>query len=561
MEKTGCQLMKKATTKEFWDTVRESDAYREVRELILAIYEEDRWEDGIPVLSYASRMRYYTDGDRSEFQAPYFRRRRYMASTALLALIYPDNKGYVEELQEIIWAICEEYAWALPAHCAGNDTDPTVLDLFDAETGFTLAEIQHFLGDVLGERVVSRIKMELKKRIVDPYNGSVHGWEKCGMNWAAVCAGNVGGTLMYLFPEDFEKNKSRLIDSMDNFIQFFPKDGTCLEGPGYWHYGFGNFVWFADLLYQYTNGDIDLFEKEKISEIAGYMQRSFLKGGAIVTSSDASIGTKADKGLQCFLSKRFPEKVTPLPPESYTYYRGNLLWMQFFRSIYYLDKVQADATPQWRDYYLPTARQAIINRRAYSVAAKAGCNLEPHNHNDIGTFILATERGQVICDIGAGEYTREYFDKMRYEHFCTSSRGHNVPIINGLYQSDGGQYNGQLRCADGVIEIDFATAYDMQQLKKLTRTITCGEDKVVLTDTFAVPYDTFTERFVSFFKPEIAEDAVRVADVAIRYDREKCKAIIREEQFKPHVGPAKTVYCIDFILEKGLSEIAFTFAV
>lgn len=93
MEKMGCQLMKKAATKEFWDTVRESDAYREVRELILAIYEEDRWEDGIPVLSYASRMRYYTDGDRSEFQAPYFRRRRYMASTALLALIYPDNKG------------------------------------------------------------------------------------------------------------------------------------------------------------------------------------------------------------------------------------------------------------------------------------------------------------------------------------------------------------------------------------------------------------------------------------------------------------------------------------
>ena len=33
-------------------------------------------------------------------------------------------------------------------------------------------------------------------------------------------------------------------------------------------------------------------------------------------------------------------------------------------------------------------------------------NDEQHNHNDVGSFILSTERyGQVLCDIGGGRYT------------------------------------------------------------------------------------------------------------------------------------------------------------
>ena len=216
------KLLEKATSPTFWETVRTSPDYQELRDIVQNYYETSRYDE-IPVLKFKPRMRFYADGDRSEFESPYFRRRTYISSAALLALIYPDEAGYIEEVEEIMMAICEEMSWCLPAHAARDLTDTVnKIDLFNAETGFTLAEICYLLEDRLDPFVLDRAKTEVKARIADRYENYVYFWESNTANWAAVCAGNVGGALMYLFPEEFKELLPRFLSTMQCLLDGFP---------------------------------------------------------------------------------------------------------------------------------------------------------------------------------------------------------------------------------------------------------------------------------------------------------------------------------------------------
>ena len=79
-------LMQKAKDPKFWEQVRTDSAYDEMVEKLKGYYRDTYWEE-IPALKYSARMRFYGDGDRHEFERPYFRRRTFLASAALLALI------------------------------------------------------------------------------------------------------------------------------------------------------------------------------------------------------------------------------------------------------------------------------------------------------------------------------------------------------------------------------------------------------------------------------------------------------------------------------------------
>ncbi|MFF5249487.1 hypothetical protein ACFY3V_34860 [Streptosporangium sp. NPDC000095] len=42
------------------------------------------------------------------------------------------------------------------------------------------------------------------------------------------------------------------------------------------------------------------------------------------------------------------------------------------------------------------------------LAAKGGYNVESHNHNDVGPFIVALDARPVLVDVGVGEYTARW---------------------------------------------------------------------------------------------------------------------------------------------------------
>lgn len=55
------------------------------------------------------------------------------------------------------------------------------------------------------------------------------------------------------------------------------------------------------------------------------------------------------------------------------------------------------------------------------MAAKGGNNGEPHNHNDVGSFFYLVGDEMLLTDLGAGEYTKEYFHEGRYRILCNNS--------------------------------------------------------------------------------------------------------------------------------------------
>ena len=557
--------MEKAKDPVFWQQVKSDQRYVEILAQIKQYYLDSRWDE-IPSLRYKSRMRFYTDGDRSEFEKPYFRRRRYLASAAMLAQIYPEKTQYLEDVQECLWTICEEYSWCLPAHCDGTlEDDLHRIDLFSAETGFMLAEITALLEDRLDNLVLDRVRSEIRGRIIENYKNRTFLWDKIKTNWAAVCAGNVGGALMYLDPEEFDRQLPRLLDTMRCFLDGFPNDGTCMEGFAYWNYGFGNFVWFADLLYQYSGGKTDLFTWDKVEAISGYCQRSFLTGGVTISNADGGVAeSKADRGINSYLHRRFPESVQFLPLSHTHYGPGNTTWMYMLRNLLYADYAAEHIDYELRDVFLPDAGQAVLHCRGYSFFMKAGHNHEPHNHNDVGSFILSTEKGQIFCDLGAGLYTRQYFDKAtRYTIFSNSSLGHSVPIVNGKPQLYGDAYKGTIQCEGSTITAEIAESYGQEGFSKLTRTAVCEDGKVTLKDAFSPDYESLCERFVTTFEPESYEDRIFVNGVWLRFDPQCAKAAVSTELFYPHdaAQPPVTVYCIDLNLTPGLTEATFIFEV
>ncbi len=556
-------MLEKAKSPEFWQEVRNNPKYDWITERIKTAYEANR-HDRVTNLSYYERVECHKTGVRTNFDATYFSRRTWLATTAILALIYPEEERYLKELHELIWAVCDEYSWALTAHTNGTiAVDTTQVDLDNAETGLWLAEIRDIFGDRLEPLINERINYEVHRRVFENYKKGKFWWEAGENNWAAVCGGSVAGALMYLDPELFEELKPRLLKTLNAFINTFPNDGTCLEGPSYCGYGFGNFTIFADLYNRYTKGEVELLQGEKVKNIACYMQRCFLKGNATVSFSDGHRKGVACAMIQYLLNKKFPEDVRILPPELLSVKTSS--FSECVRAFLYFDPEQSVSPFKAGDIYAKDAHQFTVNREKYSFIIKGGHNSEPHNHNDIGSFILADESGQVFCDIGAPLYTLQYFqNEHRYEFLCSSSLGHSVPIIDGKAQLPGWKHRGDLSYnEDGTVTVELSGAYDTEDLKHLTRNVSFSEYGVTLTDSFNIDSLRVTERFVTLIEPEIHDTYVKVGNVKLLFDSKLCKVGLGTDEYtspRPETAVV-TAYLIDFELVSGIDSISFKFEV
>ncbi len=88
-------------------------------------------------------------------------------------------------------------------------------------------------------------------------------------------------------------------------------------------------------------------------------------------------------------------------------------------------------------YLLPDAQWVIAeSKNRIGFACKGGHNGEPHNHNDVGTFLYESGGAFFLTDLGAGEYTADSFGQRRYEIFCNSSAGHSVPMLGARQRSE-----------------------------------------------------------------------------------------------------------------------------
>jgi len=202
--------------------------------------------------------------------------------------------------------------------------------------------------------------------------------------------------------------------------------------------------------------------------------------------------------------------------------------------------------------------------KRYSFAAKGGHNCEPHNHNDIGSFIIVTSDDDIpLADFGCAIYRKETFDpQKRYTLFNNSSRGHSVPIVNGEYQKDGKNFAARnVKAGDDFFEADIEGAYEANAVKKINRRFELKESSVILCDTIECSEKTqsITERLVSWTKPELHEGYVDLKSAKILYDSKKYCVSISQEQYRNHTDTEDiTAYLIDFSAKKS-NETEFKF--
>jgi hypothetical protein len=594
------------------DELRDAPFLAEIRRCIAE--ERNRFlKRESPLLSWSLYKRFDTMGDRSAFETVYFERRRRLLILSLSVWLW-ERPEDIAALEDCIWAMCDEYSWCLPAHMGGTSLLPpatvidaaisgefgelgvsggaekggwiidnrTRLDLFACETGFALAECCAMLENLLASAVINRARSETLRRVIQSYrkHGGLWNWEVMNNNWCAVTAGSIAGAAMYLIKDDMllAGLLSKLLPVFDRYLRSFTDEGVSTEGLSYWTYGMSFYVSAADLLLLRTGGAVDLFKTSHFERIAAFQQYCYFPGGASLHFSDANDTDAFRLGLSCYLADHINGIKVPALP----YHRALSnspadpcgRFCAGLRDVLWTREHVPLTGEEPRSVRFPKAQWLLCTGADDTgFAAKGGNNDEPHNHNDVGSFIYYRKGHMILCDLGAGEYSKEYFRNGRYDILCNSSLGHNVPIVDGKAQKAGGEYRAR-SCvfgADSEMLLDIAPAYGQSGLAILERHFRFDVQTGVLSvrDTFVFSGAILPviERLVSLIEPQIdhgnifihCEDRMVCLNLAGDECAEKIAPEIRRNVHRKK-GADIPVYTIDtaFISNTGRFTVEMT---
>ncbi len=508
-----------------------------------------------PVLKMSDYMTCYTTGNLGKFNQPYFQRKNDLSFVSI-AYWFTDDEKYKQLLIDLIFMICDEFTWCLPEHVF-MDTNPstekivTQVDLFQSETARLLTDVIITLGDRLPYYVRQRIEYEIKRRIIAPLlTREDFAWQNgVKTNWAAVCAGGCLLAILEFGTEDEIKSiLPGLYRAIDNYLLGFNDDGCCLEGYAYWNYGFGYFLIFAKAIFDYTSGKVNYFENEKVRNIALFPQKVRMSKNKIVSFSDGQSKYSLSLGATCLLKSIYKDDVI-LPKLDVPINYGNIFSMKEF--LWFDTDYKADAE-RFETAFFDKSEWYIKKTPKFSFAAKGGHNDEPHNHNDIGSFMITVGDEIPLTDLGCAEYVNGTFDPdKRYTFLVNSSRGHSVPIINGKYQTEGEEYLAKnVKADDNSFSLDIEGAYEKGIINKIHREFNITESSVILTDTFdySDKTESICERFVTLVEPMVCEGYIDLGTADLFFDKEKYSVSVSVDSYRSHGYDAKDVptYLIDF---------------
>ena len=500
---------------EKWEQVRTHPYYAKLREGVAKKAEEYLATEP-PRVKFSDIHLFATTGNRTVFQAVFGNYQNRMEHYFFMYLLTKDEK-YIEPLADIMWNIMDFETWTIPAHVREElpeEARKRFLDLTSTIMAFRISEIVYFIGDKLPELVTKRAKYEVRYRLIDSFKNYKGGWLTVKHNWAAVCCGATLATYLYMAEkEEIDEQLPRLMEGIENYLLGFDDEGCCLEGIGYWNYGFSHFCLFASMLRDYTDGEVDLFKIPKVHEIAKFQQNSAINSRQAISFSDAGSVFSANGWLSHFLKNEFPDiEIPSIPPASGGAVLRYVLWQD-------PDLAENEMNPKSKIFH--DAQWFIYRSEPYNFVCKGGHNSEPHNHNDVGSFIISKNGKVTFTDPGGGEYTRQYFAAdTRYKHLCCSSRGHSVPIINGCEQVIGRNKSTVYEETETRYSFSMENAYEVSTLTGLKRSFVCEQDGITLTDeyTFSEKPESVIERIVSLTEITIDGDTARCGESIMKFD-------------------------------------------
>ncbi|HEY8280983.1 MAG TPA: heparinase II/III family protein [Leifsonia sp.] len=508
-----------ATDRMAWAAVA---ADRPTVDRILAAAEEEHgtpWPQ--PLASEATR--YHRDGDRSAWEDAAFARQRRL-SRAVVAAAVTLEEARIDDVADGITLLCEQSSWCWPAHddsfarhgSVVPVSDDPYLDLGAGEAVAQLAWADHVLGNILDERypgLRARIRFEASRRVFEPFLKRRDWWwighERTPINWNAWIHANVLAAALRLLdgPGDGElrgRVVATVATDIDRFVAVLPEDGAIDEGYGYWWEGALRALEALDLLAYATEGKLDAYAAgiPALRATVAYPHSMQLGDEWFVNVADGR--AKPPSGLPWSALHRAARRIGDTDAEAFAASHrapgtaaateeqglGRLL-----RAI--TDEQWVTATPAEpplpRDVWLPSVELAVVREaggtaRGLTLGVKGGHNGESHNHNDVGSFIVAVDGVPVVVDAGRPTYTAQTFGPDRYQIWNMQSSWHSVPQVRGIPQSPGAQFAArEVLREDGGLALDLAGAYDVPGLRSWRRRARLDREavaRVLVDDTW-----------------------------------------------------------------------------
>ena len=141
-----------------------------------------------------------------------------------------------------------------------------------------------------------RIQREVNVRILTPClerdDHSWMGFHNTGRrvnNWNPwICSNWLACTL--LLEEDEARRQAsvfKIMRTVDNFVDPYPLDGGCDEGPSYWGRAGASLLDNLELLYSATDGQLQVYDEPLIQEIGRFIYRVQIEGDYYINFADA----------------------------------------------------------------------------------------------------------------------------------------------------------------------------------------------------------------------------------------------------------------------------------
>lgn len=487
-----------ATDRKVWD--RDSGTIDLLSfDRIAAVAKQDRataWPT--PTASLAAA--YHRTGDRSAWEHRTFERIERTARAALVAAVTQQDQ-WIDEVADGVWMLLEQSTWCWPAHdlftggTVLTDVARPRIDLGAGEMVATLAWLDQLLGAQLDRRIPglrSRIRAEARRRIFDPFLATEDWWwlghERPVNNWNPWILGNLLVAGLRLLDDPTEEALrhrvvTRAVTGMDPYIASLPTDGAIDEGIDYWWAGACRALEALEILRYATGGDLHLIpELPALRATLSYPHSMHLGGSWYYSVADGQAtspdvhpwhslyrvarASGATDAASFAAGQRIPGHAAG---ERFGF--GRLL-----QAIIDPDWQQPEdhGPPLPRDVFYPSlgvflARRDAGSSRGLTLAAKGGHNDEQHNHNDLGSVMVASDGIPVLVDPGRPRYTAATFGPDRYQLWMMQSSWHSAPEVAGAAQLPGREHHARVtRCETtdtaSSFEIDLTAAYPVDAL-------------------------------------------------------------------------------------------------
>ena len=451
-------------------------------------------------------------GNRVNYEAICFEKRRQMAAIVMAEIM--EGKGrFMGDIIDGMGSFCEETWWGIPAHYpkAIPLSEWQEVDLFNAETASLIVWTRYMLEkqfDAFSPDLCQRIDREIERRILQPAVERDYWWKTAGMNWNPWICSNWLACILICEKDEARKATAiaQIKKATQAFIDAYPEDGGCDEGPGYWDRAAASMFEIMRLL---DFGTVD----QKVQRMASYAYKTYIGNDYCVCFADAHENKAVqqvnivypfglwlnDQTMREFGAYLGRQKGVLTNPAALYDKSGNFPTLG--RELFFLRHIrdfiaEQPCEPLLKDVWLPDLQIMTSRRGHLYVAMKGGNNGESHNHNDVGSFIVygSQESGvrskeqlsPLFIDPAVGEYTAKTFSDDRYSIWTMQSQYHNLPQINGIDQKDGKEYAAKVVShKDGQLTLDIAGAYPVEAaVKSWKRTVLAMKSGISMTEDY-----------------------------------------------------------------------------